>query len=443
MFLSGNIPHEYFPAWMYHCQVPPPKFEFDPAVAGITWVDLVFPFFIFSMGAALPLAMAKKLKERKPLWRLSVDVAVRALLLAGFAMFVEHARPWAMSDSPTTGVWLLGLVSVVLCAGVYFRYPASWPAWIPWLVRALSIASIIAIWGSWAYPSGEAGFRLARNDIIILILANVWLMGGLAWLLTRGSRLTRIGVMFGIVGLLLSSQIEGSWAQSLWSFSLFGMFVPAWSVYLLCFLPGTIIGEILLEKTANSEGEAWSRAKWILIGWVCFAAVVVATGFLFAREGLPWACLPLPVLAVLLSRKPSSKQEQGTAKILAWSLGLLAVGLAFEPYQGGIKKDEVTLSYVLVAPGLAGFMLISWQALQKIRPANMLLKFTSGTGQNPLLAYIGTGNLVAPIWALIFAPWAGSWFNDPWLGLLLATFQTIMLGALINLANRWRIVLRA
>lgn len=32
--------------WMFHAQTPPPTYAFNPDVPGITWVDLVFPFFL-------------------------------------------------------------------------------------------------------------------------------------------------------------------------------------------------------------------------------------------------------------------------------------------------------------------------------------------------------------------------------------------------------------
>ena len=62
MLLSSEMPFgaNSLPAWMYHAQVPPPEHQFIPN-PGITWVDLVFPFFLFSMGAAFPLAMRKRL----------------------------------------------------------------------------------------------------------------------------------------------------------------------------------------------------------------------------------------------------------------------------------------------------------------------------------------------------------------------------------------------
>ena len=60
MILSGSIAYgPMMPAWMFHAQVPPPNHQFNSSLPGITWVDLVFPFFIFCMGAAIPIAMKK------------------------------------------------------------------------------------------------------------------------------------------------------------------------------------------------------------------------------------------------------------------------------------------------------------------------------------------------------------------------------------------------
>lgn len=70
MVLSGQILwHAELPAWLFHAQVPPPSFRFDPSVPGITWVDLVFPFFLFSMGAAFPLALRKRWSSGVNRWR--------------------------------------------------------------------------------------------------------------------------------------------------------------------------------------------------------------------------------------------------------------------------------------------------------------------------------------------------------------------------------------
>jgi predicted acyltransferase len=63
MVLSGRLPfdHNALPSWMYQAQEPPPLFNWIGDLPGITWVDLVFPFFLFAMGAAFPLALTRRM----------------------------------------------------------------------------------------------------------------------------------------------------------------------------------------------------------------------------------------------------------------------------------------------------------------------------------------------------------------------------------------------
>ena len=64
MTLSGVIPFDKpLPAWMYHAQEPPPTHDFNPNLPGLTWVDLVFPIFLFCMGAAIPIALSRRIEK--------------------------------------------------------------------------------------------------------------------------------------------------------------------------------------------------------------------------------------------------------------------------------------------------------------------------------------------------------------------------------------------
>ncbi len=76
MILSGSIPFGgpvALPGWMYHAQLPPPNHVFNPNVPGITWVDLVFPFFLFAMGAAFRFALRKRIDQGVPYWKISLQ----------------------------------------------------------------------------------------------------------------------------------------------------------------------------------------------------------------------------------------------------------------------------------------------------------------------------------------------------------------------------------
>ena len=74
------------PGWMFHAQTPPPTYAFDPTNAGLTWVDLVFPFFLFALGAAFPLAMKKKLDGGTPIRQIAVTQVKRWITLILFAV---------------------------------------------------------------------------------------------------------------------------------------------------------------------------------------------------------------------------------------------------------------------------------------------------------------------------------------------------------------------
>jgi len=117
MIFSGRIPFGVLPDWMYHAQVPPPAHTFDPSIPGITWVDLVFPFFLFTMGIAIPLALSKRTSTATPWYSLSWTVISRSLLLAWFAIYVMQIRPWLFASPLETTEWLFCLL------GFLFLFP--------------------------------------------------------------------------------------------------------------------------------------------------------------------------------------------------------------------------------------------------------------------------------------------------------------------------------
>jgi predicted acyltransferase len=103
MILSGSIAFgNILPAWMFHAQVPPPTHQFNPQIPGITWVDLVFPFFIFCMGAAVPIAFNKKKASISDLSVVSIAFR-RYVLLIYFALLLEHFKANKIAENPTIG----------------------------------------------------------------------------------------------------------------------------------------------------------------------------------------------------------------------------------------------------------------------------------------------------------------------------------------------------
>ena len=119
MVLSSSIAFGILPAWMYHAQTPPPGHTFIPTLPCITWVDLVFPFFLFSMGAAIPLALNKKVQAGTSFLPVLYIALRRDLLLVFFALFTVHARSAMMSSDPYPIYYLLSITAFVL---LFFQF---------------------------------------------------------------------------------------------------------------------------------------------------------------------------------------------------------------------------------------------------------------------------------------------------------------------------------
>ena len=108
MVLSGQIASGVLPAWMYHAQVGPRSGgAFDPSFVGITWVDLVFPFFLFAMGAAFPFSLGSKLERGVNKLKLAGQSFLRYLRLAFFAISIQHAYPHSLSQPQDVRSWCL------------------------------------------------------------------------------------------------------------------------------------------------------------------------------------------------------------------------------------------------------------------------------------------------------------------------------------------------
>src|SRR5919202_1481178 len=105
MVLSGTIKFGILPAWMYHAQEPPPTHNFNPNLPGLTWVDVVFPLFLFSMGAAIPLALSSRLAKGFTTKQVILYILKRGVLLGTFAIFLQHIRPFTINNNPTEQTW--------------------------------------------------------------------------------------------------------------------------------------------------------------------------------------------------------------------------------------------------------------------------------------------------------------------------------------------------
>jgi len=440
MVLSGTVA-DSLPAWMYHAQVGPRSaMNFDPSFVGISWVDLVFPFFLFAMGAAFPLAFSRKLAKGASVKSLFPPIFKRVFLLVLFAISIYYCSPYRLG-----GDWnyALALLAFVLFFCSFVRLPnlsEKANSWLNWCGIAL-LTGLIAF-NVFSFPAVFTdGFKLSHNDIIILLLANMALFGAVAWIFTRSNIIARLGIMAFLFAFRLTSEVDGSWNQAVWNFSP-AQLLPSgiqaalynsheWLYqmdflrYLFIIIPATIVGDLLVQWFSDTDDQ-----KSVLpVKWKMWTTLVLMLAFVVSNLACLYARylnlnlfmnLALGISGYFLLRSPQHSLSRLYYRLYQWAITWLLLGTVFEAFEGGIRKDIATMSYFFVTVGLAIFTLIFFSIVIDYFGNHKLFRYVTESGQNPMLAYVAGTFVVVPL--LVFMrlmPFVNNLYEiTPWFGLL-------------------------
>ncbi len=406
MVLSGTIAYGILPPWMYHAQEPPPTHTFNPHLPGLTWVDLVFPLFLFAMGAAIPLALSRRLAKGWARRKIVLSIFKRGFLLGTFAIVLQHLRPLTINPNPNTQTWRIALLGFFLLFLMFVRWPDSWPTGQGRAITLCAWLAAIILLALLRYPDGS-GFSVARSDIILVVLTNAAIFGSLVWLFTQSNLLLRLGCLGLLLALRLSATANG-WVAWLWSASpLPWIFRFEYLQYLFLVIPGTIAGDLILswmQTPLRVDGSQtyWSRRRFYSIILLLLTICLILLIGLQARWVLPTTLVTalLCSFGYLLFVKPVTETETLINNLYLWGGYWLILGLVFEPFQGGIKKDPPTISYYFLTTGIALFILILFTIIIDVVNKQKWVQLLIDNGQNPMIGYVGFANLIWPILTL-------------------------------------------
>lgn len=400
MVLCANIGfNSGLPAWMFHAQTPPPTYAFNPDVAGLTWVDLVFPFFLFPLGAALPFAMRKRLEGGMSRWEAAGGLVKRWIILTIFALVLGNAYTLRGSVQPT---WQVDLFYIFIWLAMFLSLVRIKPVSDKGLGKHLGTA-VNLCGGAMIIMAGMVASKWfgttpdkSTSDIIIMILAVIAISGGLVWMFTKDN----IRLRWLVFLLVAAFKALDSYAPQALSFvpsceRISWFFTWDWLQYLLIVIPGSIVGDIILKHTRSGEVLNPDK-KDVVAGFIALAAVLVQLWGLFTRNVLAdfiiSAILAAGFIALTWKRKNVYTQT-------AWiGFGLMLAGIAFDPVDGGITKDYCNLSYLFTTGGMAT-LVTALLLMLELRFA-VKGKFLAGVGQNPMLAYTVTNFLIGPVLSL-------------------------------------------
>lgn len=389
MTAGFTIRGTHFPLWMYHRQMPPPDYAVVP-VAGLGWRDLAYGAFLFTMAAAFPLTLSRRIDKGETELAIVFSAIRRYGLLLVFALLIGHSNNYFTGYTQTTR--LLAIAGFAVMAMIFTRRRADWDADRHRLVQRAGWVLGLAFLAFSPLLYGER-FVFTRIDDIISGLAFAALFGSVIWYFTRDNLIARLGVLAVVAALHLGASADG-WLQQWWHYSpLPWAFVPSRLFLLTIVIPGTIAGDVVLRwmrAPTPADREAWPSARMATLAALstAFTPLIVVGLYNRAVSFTTQVTIAMVVAGLFLVARPSNPTERMLRSLFLWGSVWLVLGLLLEPFEGGIKKVPETLSYFVVVAGITTMLLVALTALVDGLGRRKSVATLIDVGHNPLLMYV-------------------------------------------------------
>jgi heparan-alpha-glucosaminide N-acetyltransferase len=374
--LADNV--HGLPWWTYHARA-----NWD----AMTYVDMVFPFFLFIVGMSMPLSVEQRLK-RGSMAKLWLHVALRSLSLLVLGLILANSEKADSSRMGIDGnVWaLVGLIGAALYLNVY---PKSERFRI--YQRILRIAGLIAVVVAFAI------FRRTTEE------------GRTAWIdFSYPEILGLIAFAYFAVAVLYIPTRRWRWAA------------PAWLALLVLLNAGCaarVFGLPLHVPAYFWPFDNGAHASIVMAG------VVTSQIFLGVRPGI--------------DERPSAMSA--TVSAIAFALIAFVAGWIAAPL--GISKIRATPTWSLWSVGAAVlvFTLLYWICDRYRRTAWAFLLRPAGA--NTLLTYL-LPDLCAYIFGVLGFTWLDTHFNFGWPGVAKTVAFTLIILAIAWVLTRAKLRLQ-
>jgi heparan-alpha-glucosaminide N-acetyltransferase len=363
------------PWWNYHMKAN---------VDAMTYVDMVFPFFLFIVGLSMPIAIASRLKRNPSMGALWVHVALRTASLMTLGLILTNAEDGDASRMIVRpAVWaILALGGACLFLNDYGKSTSR-----AGLYRGLRIFGIVLVITMFAI------FRHTPTDG-----QPVWIEYGYPEILGL------IGYTYFAVALLYIPTRRWLWAPLAW-------FIATMTLNAL-----TAAHVITFTDRLPYWFFPWENGA---MAGIVFAGIVTSVIFLGAH------------------RYQAIKQKT----LLGLLLGLvsLSAGLLLTPL--GISKIRATPTWSLYSIGAAAILFTALYWLCDIKKKTGWAFFVRSAGANTLTTY-----LLPDFWIYILAALGIRYFdlhfNYGWHGVVRCFIFTAFMLALSSLLTRMRVRLQ-
>jgi predicted acyltransferase len=326
----GGVDSRIVPAWMRHFH----------GRSGMTFVDLVFPAFLFIVGMSVPFALGSRLGRGEPLWKCLLHVVLRTLSLLFIGILIVNEP----ADSDKMG-WSAALWSMLMFLAAIFAFGSfALPRRervsriITLVLRVLGLASLVFLAFAFRGKDDHRIITLSPFSIhtqwygILGLIGWAYLVAALVFLVFRSRRTALLGCV----------------------------------VLLFCLYPADRAGAFhgfWLDRVVGIGGTLGSQGA-IAVAGLLLASVLLA-----------------PDLTTTGAR---------TRFALLFIAGCSAGALLLHGLYG-INKNSATPSWCLWACAITGALWLVFYFLADVRPQGLSAKFVRPfvlAGGNVLLAYL-------------------------------------------------------
>ncbi|TDO71508.1 uncharacterized protein DUF5009 [Flavobacterium chryseum] len=357
------------PQWMKHM----------PADAdAMTFVDLVFPAFLFIVGMSIPFAFNARLLKGdsvKTIWTHTLKRALALIIIGVFMVNAEYGYD-ASKMIITPAFW--GLLAYVMPIPIWNKYPKDFPIWLKYTLQYGGMLVLMAL--CFLYVQEETGD--------IGMTPKWWgILGLIGW-----------AYLFTVIYYWLVS-------GKLWA--------------MIVFLVVSVIANCinLTEGIAIQQLSAFN----FIAGHLTHASLVTAG---------------VIISLLFFDRKMTFKINWG---VIAFAVLFFALGFWLRPYYG-ISKIKGTPSWTMISAGICTVLFYFLYWLMEVKKQTKWSDFFMPAAANPLLIYILPGiiyyfNLAFKIQII------PDYFREGTPGIIWSlVFSTIML-FVMRLCNKYKIQL--
>jgi heparan-alpha-glucosaminide N-acetyltransferase len=331
--------------------------------SGMTFVDLVFPAFLFIVGMSIPFGLGSRLRKGEPLGKVMLHVAVRTLSLLFIGILMVNETPSSEKMGWSGALWatLMYLAAILAFCSIIPPQQAAAAGnrqrtlrMISLGMRLFGLATLVFLAFAFRGEDGHRIFSLTPFSIhtewygILGLIGWAYLVGAMVFLILRGHRTGLLGCAVLLMCLYPADQhgaFNGFWLAH---YVDIGATLGSQAAIAVA---GLLLASVLV---APDTGTVWSRTRFTLL----FIAGCAAA---------------------------------------AWLLHGLY----------GINKNRATPSWCLWACAITAALWLLFYFLSDVSPFGSIARPFAVAGQNVFLAYLLSEMLPSAIDLLHLGSWYG------------------------------------